>query len=261
MYAMGFTETKLIKNENEIEIMRTGGKLLGNILLEIKNATKPGVDVFDLEKLFISLCEKNAVTPTCKGYTTYGLPPFPTGLCVSINSQAVHCIPKKGVILQDTDLITVDTVIEYKGFNTDASFALAMPNASDDKKDLAHASETAMYAAIEKVSEGVRIGVISDKLYKSARATGFNVLMDYAGHGIGRDMHEWPEVPCYGDKHEGPKLKAGMTICIEALLCSGESDVDNVTAWETKMHDGGNFCQFEHTILVKNSGFEILTSA
>lgn len=260
MHTMGFNPAKVIKTEQEIINMREGGKIMARIMTELKKTTVPGIEIWSLEQLFLNLCAKYRVLPTCKGYTSYGLPPFPTGLCISINNESVHSIPKKDVILLATDIITVDTVITYKELNLDSAFCLAMPQASDKRKAIVKTAENAMLDAIAKVAEDIRIGEISEKLFSVAKKAGFNVLVDYAGHGIGYEMHEWPEVPCYGSKHEGPKLKAGMTICIEALICSKDSAVDNITAWETKMHDGGDFAQYEHTVLVTKKGFEILTN-
>jgi len=105
----------------------------------------------------------------------------------------------------------------------------------------------------------VKLGLISNTLQKTVEKAGFNVLKDYAGHGIGYSMHEYPEIACYGSKHEGPKLKNGMTICIESLTCAGSDEVVNTSVWETKMKDGNNFCIFEHTILVTEKGYEGLT--
>jgi methionyl aminopeptidase len=250
---------RYIKTKEEQEIMRQGGKILAQMLSHIKSLIKPNVDSWELEKAFLSLCEEHKVLPSCKGYDPFDLKPFPTGLCVSINSQCVHCYPKKGVILKAGDIITVDTVILYKGFNLDAAFAVAVGKVSDADQNLLKTTEEALYKAISQVSDGVRLGKVSNTIDKTAKKTGLNVIKDYAGHGIGKEMHEWPQIACYGDKNSGPKLKTGMTICIESLICTGSDKVSNVDLWETRMKDGGKFAQFEHTVLVKDDGYEILT--
>lgn len=249
----------LIKSSEEIQIMREGGKILGNLLKELEEKVKPGTDSYELEEFFIKRCKDFNVIPTCKGYSDYGLPEFPTGLCLSINSESVHCIPKKGVIIKDGDVVTVDTVIMHKGLNVDASFSKAVGQANDIKQRLVKASQTALLASANEVRDGVRIGRISHKMQNVVESNGFNVLKDFAGHGIGKEMHEDPEIPCYGGKNDGPRLKEGMTICIEALTCSGDDTVISTGEWETKMDDGGYFAQFEHTILVTKNGYEILT--
>ena len=248
-----------IKTSEEIEIMRKAGMLLSQILNELNLMIKPGLNVWDLEERFITFCNDNSVLPTCKSYTPSGYPPFPTGLCISINEQSVHCFPRKSVILKQGDIINVDTVITLSGLNVDSAFCAAVGNTSDKAERLMKTAKEALLKAIDKVKEGVKIGVLSQTLQKTVEKAGFNVLKDYAGHGIGYQMHEDPEIPCYGNKNEGPKLKEGMTICIEALTCSGSDKVVNLNSWETKMADNGLFCIFEHTIFVKKDGYEILT--
>ncbi|NMB92004.1 type I methionyl aminopeptidase [candidate division WWE3 bacterium] len=249
-----------IKTDKEKETMRKAGKILAEMLLELKNNIRSGVDVWELEEKFIQMCKENNVTPSCKGYDSDGfLPPFPTGLCLSINNQSVHCYPKKGVILKNGDIVNIDTVINLEGLHVDSSVCIPVGDVSKDAKDLIETTKKALYEAASKVKHGVRVGVLSETIQKTVEKAGFNVLKDYAGHGIGYSMHEEPEIVCYGNKHEGPKLKDGMTICIETLVCTGNDEVFNVNAWETRMKDGGLFCIFEHTILVTRKGYEILT--
>jgi methionyl aminopeptidase len=256
---------KFVKNNDELKIMREGGKIMAAIMADLKSMIEPGLDVWQLEEAFIKLCESYKVIPECKGYSSYGLSPFPTGLCVSINSQSVHCFPKKGTILQKGDIITVDTVIKHKTLNLDSAFASVVGgnfvegNTGEKRLKLAKTAETALYESIALVKAGERIGVISNKMQTTAQANGFDVLRDYGGHGIGYLMHEWPQILCYGSKNDGPKLTEGLTICIEALLCSGKPKVRSTSEWETKMADNSDFAQFEHTVLVTKNGYEILT--
>ncbi len=249
----------LVKTPQQIEIMRKNGKILGNILVELKEMIKPGLDAWDLELKFIELCKKNSVNPSCKGYRPYYLPPFPTGLCVSVNTQCVHCYPKMGQILKEGDLITVDTVIDAKGLFVDSSFVTTVGEASELKQRLVKTSYDALQKALKEAKANKRIGDIANALQTTAYKNKLNVLEDYAGHGIGTEMHEDPEVPCTGDPNTGLKLKDGMIICIESLICTGESDVKYQNSWETIMRDGGFFGQFEHTVLIKEGGNEILT--
>ena len=248
-----------IKGKREIEIMRGLGHILAGMFDELKGMIKPGIDVWELEELFIDLCKKSNVKPSCKGYTEGELPPFPTGLCVSINNEAVHCFPRKGVILRDGDILNIDTVISFDNLHIDSAFCCEVGNLDQRGKLLIKASEEALYCAISKVKGGVKVGEISHTLQKAVEKSGFNVLKDYAGHGIGYHMHEYPEIPCYGNKHEGPRLPEGATICIESLVCEGSDDVENISDWETRMKDGKRFCIFEHTVLVTKEGYEILT--
>lgn len=256
---MHFDAPDLIKTQSQIEVMREAGKHLGNILVEIKEMIKPGVKTMDLEAYFIKRCNEIGAIPACKGYSVYDLPPFPTGLCISINDDSVHCFPKEDQTLEPGDIITVDTVIKYKGMHVDSSFAKGVGEVSPEDQELLNTSQEALMNTISRVSNGVKVGELSETMERTARKHRCNVLKDYAGHGIGVDMHSNPDIPCYGSKHNGPKLKTGMTICIEALTCQGSDEVINTSEWETKMYDGKKFAQFEHTVLVTDKGYEILT--
>jgi methionyl aminopeptidase len=248
-----------IKTKDEIQIMREAGKILGEILIKLEKTIKPGLDVWKLEKKFLNLCDEYSVIPSCKNYAPYGLPPFPTGLCASINNQSVHCFPKKGVILKEGDIITIDTDIRHKGFHVDSAFSKGVGEISDTRKKLLKTTKRARDETIKKIKAGIRTGVLSNSIQKIVQREGFDVIRDYAGHGIGKGMHEYPEIPCFGSKNTGSKLKAGMTICIEPLVCSKGPTIKHTSPWETQMADGGDFCQFEHTVLVKDHGYEILT--
>lgn len=248
-----------IKTDNEIQIMREAGKILGNILQHLKDMSKPGLDSWELEEEFLRLCEKNNVTPACKGYAPHGFPPFPVGLCFNIDDEVVHNQPRKGLVLAEGQLITLDTVIEYKGYFVDSAISYGIGTIESNKQKLLDITENAMYEAIKLIKPGIRIGDMSNKIETTAKNAGFSVLTEYAGHGIGKRMHEPPEIPCYGQKNKGPTLKKGMTLAIEPLICEKSSKISHSNFWDTKTDDGGNFAQFEHTVLVTNSGYEILT--
>lgn len=256
---MALMDNGLIKNNKEIEIMRGLGKILSKMLDELEIMIKPGLNVWNLELKFLEMCMESNVNPSCKNFKEGGLPPFPTGLCVSINKQSVHCYPKNGVLLSNGDIVNVDTVIDFNGLYVDSARCFPVGSVNDNTKRMLETSKNALYNSILKVRDGVKVGLISHTLQKTVEKEGFNVLKDYAGHGIGHSMHEYPEISCYGSKHEGPKLKKGMTICIESLTCEGSDKVINSSEWETEMADGKNFCIFEHTILITDKGYEILT--
>lgn len=249
----------LIKTEEEAVFMKKLGKTLSSIFTELEKMIIPGIDSYDLEKRYLELCKKEKVIPACKGYSEGHLPPFPTGLCLSINQQSVHCFPRKGVILKEGDIVNIDTVISSNGLHVDSAHCYSVGKTTDVRLKLLETSRDALYSAISKVKNNAKIGLISHTLQKTVEKEGFNVLKDYEGHGIGYSMHEYPEIPCYGDKYDGPKLKEGMTICIESLICEGNDRVVNTSEWETEMADGKDFCIFEHTVLVTKDGFEILT--
>ena len=257
---MKSNKTQFIKTAEQINIMRENGKILANMLFTLKSMVKPGVNSMELEKEFIKLCEKNSATPACKGYAPYGMPPFPTGLCLSVNNESVHCFPKRSKIFKEGDILTIDTSIERKGLFVDAAVCTGVgTKISDKRQNLLKAAEDSMYKAIDQVKPNVPIGDISSKMHETARKYGFDVLRDYAGHGIGTKMHEWPEIACYGNKGTGPTLEPGMTICIESLVCEGDPELINTSAWETAMKDGKDWVQSEHTVLVTKDGYELIT--
>jgi len=248
-----------IKTENEISQMREGGAILSRMLKSLKDLAKPGTDIWTLEEEFIKMCNDNNVTPACKNYTMLGFPPFPTGLCIGVNNQAVHCFPVKGTVLEEGDLLTIDTVIKYKNVYLDSAITFGIGKLPVNKQKLLDTSITALNESIKTVKPGVKIGKISHTMQTIVEKEGHSVLKDYAGHGIGKHMHEPPEIPCYGKPDEGAALVAGMTLAIEPLVCEKKHILEHNNYWETKTIDGGNFVQVEHTVLVTNDGYEILT--
>lgn len=249
------------KTEDEIEIMRQGGVILGNILKSLQKIAEIGMDVWDLEEEFLKMCEDYDVEPACKNYQPSGFPPFPTGLCLSINDQAVHCFPKKGTILKDGDLLTLDTVIKHKGFFVDSAVTVGLGSLPDNKSKLLETTKRALKESISAVKPGIRIGLISQTMQEIVEAAGYSVLVDYAGHGIGKNMHELPEIPCFGFEKQGMFINKGMTLAIEPLVCEKNNLLEHKDYWETKTVDGGNFVQVEETVLVTHSGYENLTKS
>jgi methionyl aminopeptidase len=229
---------------------------------DLRSQLKIGTEVMALENRFIQLCKWANVIPGCKGYRAAYLPPYRFGLCISINDEAVHCYPKDGVFLRSGDIIAIDTVIKYKDMFVDSAFTEGIGDINIlDKRFL----ETAKYAhnsAISKAVVGNQIGAISNQMESIMRLTGFNVLYDFSGHGIGAAMHEEPDIPCFGDSKYGQFLKEGMTLAIEALVCQGDSEIVYPIRgdWETKMADGKKFAIFEHTVAITKNGPQILTS-
>lgn len=245
----------------KIEAMRAGGKLLKSMLDKIKSRIEPGIDVYELETLFLKLCRESDSIPACKGYRALDLPPFPAGLCIGINSESVHCYPKPGEILQEGDLISVDTVIKYQGWHVDSAFTTGVGKISELDSKFLEAARMADNNAIKEAIDGNHIGDIGYVMEQTMKSSGFDVLSDFIGHGIGSEMHEDPEIPCSGHRGRGPKIKTGQTLAIEALTCQGAPEVNSVREndWQTRMQDQKKFAIFEHTVLVTDHGPEILT--
>lgn len=243
-----------IKSEREIELMRHAGMLVSKMHKYIKPYIKEGITTNELDKLCEQFIIDNESVPTCKGYEGY-----PTATCMSVNDTVVHGIPNN-YKLKNGDIITIDVVIGYQGYQGDAAWTYAVGNISDDKKHLMEHTEKALYEGIKMVKPGNRIGDISESVYKYATNHGLSVVRELCGHGIGRDMHEDPDVPNFGKSGTGPVLKEGMVICIEPMLNLGKRYVylmdDN---WTVKTEDGLPSAHYEHTVLVTKDGYELLT--
>ena len=243
-----------IKSEREIELMREAGKMVSMTHQYLKNFIKPGITTKELDRLAEEYIRKMGGVPTCKGYEG-----FPATLCTSVNDTVVHGIPDN-YKLKDGDIITIDMVIGYKGYQGDAAWTYAVGEISDDKKYLMEHTEKALYEGVKQVKPGNRIGDISNAVEEYANKHHLGVIKELCGHGIGREMHEDPEVPNYGTKGTGPKLREGMVICIEPMLNLGTADIYMLDdEWTIKTDDGKPAAHYEHTILVTKDGYEILT--
>ena len=240
-----------IKSEREIELMREAGKMVSMTHQYLKNFIKAGITTKELDRLAEEYIRKMGGVPTCKGYEG-----FPATLCTSVNDTVVHGIPDN-YKLKDGDIITIDMVIGYQG---DAAWTYAVGSISDDKKYLMEHTEKALYEGVKQVKPGNHIGDISAAVEQYANKHNLGVVKELCGHGIGREMHEDPEVPNYGTAGTGPKLREGMVICIEPMLNLGTADIYILDDdWTIKTDDGMPAAHYEHTILVTKDGYEILT--
>lgn len=243
-----------IKSEREIELMREAGKMVSMTHKYLKNFIKAGITTKELDRLAEEYIRKMGGVPTCKGYEG-----FPATLCTSVNDTVVHGIPDN-YKLKDGDIITIDMVIGYKGYQGDAAWTYAVGEISDEKKYLMEHTEKALYEGVKQVKPGNHIGDISAAVESYATKHNLGVVKELCGHGIGREMHEDPEVPNYGTKGTGPKLREGMVICIEPMLNLGTADIYMLDDdWTIKTDDGMPAAHYEHTILVTKDGYEILT--
>ena len=243
-----------IKIERELDLMRKAGMLVSEMHKYIKPYIKAGITTKELDKLCDKFIVDHDGVPSCKGYEG-----FPTALCTSVNDTVVHGIPDN-YKLKDGDIITIDVVIGYKGYQGDAAWTYAVGEVDENKKYLMKHTEKALYEGIKQVKPGNRIGDISAAVEKYATEHNLGVVHELCGHGIGRDMHEDPEVPNFGTKNTGPRLKPGMVICIEPMLTFGKRYVYQLDdGWTVKTEDGEPAAHYEHTILVTEDGYEIFT--
>lgn len=243
-----------IKSDNEIELMRKAGYLVSLTHQYLKPYIKPGITTRELDKLAEDFIVSHGGIPTCKGYQG-----FPCSLCVSVNDEVVHGIPSARKLVNG-DIVTIDMVIGYHGYQGDAAWTYAVGSVSNDKKYLMEHTEAALYEGIKMVKEGNRIGDISNAIECYANKYKLGVVRELVGHGIGTNMHEEPDVPNYGKSGLGPKLKAGMVICIEPMLNFGSARVGILDDdWTIVTEDGSPSAHYEHTVLVTKDGYEILT--
>lgn len=243
--------------KEKIIAMREGGKILGTLLKDLKDYVKPGMTGTEIDAWVRKEITKRGAK------VAYDMldDDFPGAICISINDELVHGGPKD-IVLEEGDKVSFDLDIYYKGYFTDSAFTMLVGGkGSPAIKNMIKITESSMYEGIEQVKPGARIGDISCAVEKVLRKGHLGVIENYVGHGIGKEMHEPPEVPNYGKKGHGYKLEEGDTICIEPMSCLGKpaNYIDKSDNWTVKMKDGSIACHCEHTVLVTKDGYEILT--
>ena len=245
-----------IKTEKEIQTMREGGKILAEILKKLEKAVKPGITTNDLEKLADELILSYGVESSFLGFDGY-----PNILCTSLNDEVVHGVPS-GRVLKEGDLLKIDMGVLHRGFHTDSATTVLVGNKEDSvKRNLIQTTKEALEIGISKAKVGNTLGDIGVAIQKHVEDKGFNVIRDLVGHGIGRELHEPPQVLNYGKAGTGEKLVSGMVIAIEPMVVTGKWQIKNGKdgyAFVTK--DGGLSAHFEHTVAITNDGPVPLTT-
>jgi methionyl aminopeptidase len=242
------------KTPQEISIMKKGGKILAKILDELSFAAKPGIATEDLNKLAEKLIFKYGAKPSFKEYEGY-----PFSLCVSINEEVVHGIPSKRK-LKKGDIVSLDLGIWYEGLCTDAAVTVGVGKISKEAKKIIKVTEECLEKAVEQAKIGGHLGDISTAVQNYAESFGFSVVRDLVGHGVGRGVHEDPEIPNFGQEGSGINLEKGMTLAIEPMLVAGNYKVRQLKdGWTFVTSDKSLSAHFEHTVAVGENGGEILT--
>ncbi len=249
----------ILKTDSELKIMREANRIVAIVLSEIKDLIRPGVSTFELDKFAEERIIGLKAVPGFKGYG-WGDRRFPATLCTSVNDQVVHGIPSKEVILKEGDIIGVDVGTIFNGFYGDGAYTYAVGKVSDDTKHLMETCEKALYKGIDAAVKGNRVSDISNTIDKFVRAKGFEIVRDLTGHGIGRNLHEDPQIINYNDGIKGKKLKRNMTIAIEPMITNGSFKVKTLgDNWTVVTVDGSLSTHYEHTIAISDNGPEILT--
>ena len=242
-----------IKTPEEIQIMQKGGKILAKILRELTKRVKAGIKTEELDKLAEKLTRKYNAKPSFKGYQGY-----PKALCVCINEELVHCLPSKRII-KEGDIVSLDYGIWYKGLCVDSAVTIGVGKISPEARKIIKVTKRALYLGIKRVKAGVHLGDIGFVIQKYVESQGYSVVRDLSGHGVGKEVHEPPQILHYGKPKTGIKLKENMTICIEPMVCLGSHKIKQRKDGSFVTADKSLSAHFEHTILVTRKGYRILT--
>jgi methionyl aminopeptidase len=245
----------MIKTPQEIEKMRISGKALRKVHDALAPHVAPGVSTMDLERIAVAKIAELGGLAAFKGYHGY-----PSALCTSVNDEVVHGMPNEKRILKDGDIISIDCGVIIDGFYSDAAVTHPVGKTAPETRKLLDVTLASLEAAIRECQVGGRLGDISAAVQEMCEAEGFGVVREFVGHGIGRAMHEDPQVPNFGDRGKGPRLKAGMVLAIEPMINAGGPEVHVLKdGWTAVTNDGGYSAHFEHTVALTKDGPRVLT--
>lgn len=249
----------VIKSKDEIAKMRAASRIVATILQELKALVRPGVTTGELDRVAEELIQRHGAEPAFKGYRV-GDHTFPRCICISINDEIVHGIPSDRRILQAGDIVGLDFGVRYQGFYGDSAITIPVGAASPEDERLIRVTEEALRCGIEQARPGNRMGDVSAAIQRHAERAGYAVVREFVGHGIGRRLHEEPQVPNYGSPGRGVRLRAGMVLAIEPMLNAGRAGVRiKADGWTAVTEDGRRSAHFEHSVAVTESGPEVLS--
>lgn len=247
-----------VKTDRELDAMRIAGGMLATILNLVEHKAEIGMSTKQLAQIAANELARLGGKPSFLGYA--GATPFPDVICISLNDEVVHGIPKDGHILRLGDVISIDFGVTYDGMVTDAARSFILGDNKEQVKKLVKDTEAAMFAGIQTLRDGVRVGDIAHAIQKVLVKGQYGIVRDLVGHGVGHQLHEEPDIPNYGFAGSGPVLKSGMTIAIEPMATLGTHEVSvDDDQWTIRTADGSLSAHFEHTVLITDRGYEILT--
>ncbi len=245
----------LIKSAAEIERMRVSGRALRQVHEAVKASVRVGASTMDLERAAAAKMAELGVVSAFKGYHGY-----PAVLCTSVNHEVIHGIPSEKAVLCNGDVVSIDCGVVVGGFYSDAAVSYAVGEPAEATKKLLRVTEASLYAAIEQARPGNRLGDVSAAVQRMCEAEGYGVVREFVGHGIGKSMHEDPQVPNIGNPGKGPRLKTGMVLAIEPMINAGSAEVRVLAdGWTAVTVDGSLSAHFEHTVAITRDGPLILT--
>lgn len=244
-----------IKSDREIELMREAGKILAEVHNEIADYIKPGLTTFEIDRFAEQMVKKRDAS--CSFYHLYD---FPGNFCISLNDEVIHGIPSKDVVIKDGDIIKIDGGVNYKGYQSDAARTHIVGKTTKEIEDLVERTKQAFFEGIKFAVPGNHINDISTGIEMYIDKFGYGIVEDYVGHGIGKKVHEDPEIPNFATKKKGIEIKKNMTFAVEPMVNLGTYEVyvapDN---WTVKTADGLTSCHYENTIVILDNGPEILS--
>jgi methionyl aminopeptidase len=246
----------VVKNKIEIENMRESGKILAYVLKSLSEKTSERMSTKDIAEIAKSLLKPTGGLPTFLGYNG-----FPDVICISLNDEIVHGIPKRNKIIKNGDIISLDFGVTYNGMITDSAISFIVGNPRHQTElELVNNTKKSLLKGISVLKDGVKVGDIGNAVQNVLDNYGYGIVRDLVGHGVGHELHEDPNIPNYGQKNTGPMLKSGMTIAIEPMATLGSDKiVEDDDGWTIRTADGSMSAHFEHTVLITDEGYEILT--
>ena len=256
---MSYGEQIPVRSRREIESMREAGRHVAEILLSLREMAKPGVKTIEFDVAGAKMIEERGLTSSFVGYGPGGLPPYPATICVSVNDEIVHGIPGSRE-LKKGDILSLDFGIISEGFHGDSALTVPIGGVTDEAEKLIDVTRESLYRGIEQMVPGNRLSDIGHAVEDHAKSAGYSVVRQFVGHGIGKKLHEPPQIPNYGRPGRGPRLLPGMVFAIEPMLNVGTESVRMLDdEWTAVTADGELSGHFEHTVLITEQGPEVLT--
>jgi methionyl aminopeptidase len=248
-----------IHSRDDVEGIRTAGKAAAHVLAELRPLVRIGVSTAELDAAAAQLMKLHGCTSACHGYVV-GRLTYPGYICISLNDEIVHGIGRDDRFIQDGDVVSLDVVIRKNGFVGDNAYTVLVGSVSEPARKLCQATENALMAGISAVRPGGRVGDISAAIQGAIQPFGFGIVREFVGHGVGRQMHEEPQIPNWGSKGTGAKLVPGMALAIEPMVTLGSPKILMAAdGWTAQTKDGRVAAHYEHTVLVTEEGVEVLT--
>jgi methionyl aminopeptidase len=250
-----------IKTSQELDDMRTSGKILANVLETVKQKTSVGMTTYDMAVIASSELSRLGGKPVFLGYSIgSNIPPFPSVICISINDEVVHGIPNKQRVIKNGDLVSIDFGVAFNNMITDAAISYGIGDQNSRLEGFVKTTKMSLMAGISVLSDGVRVGDVSAAVQQVLKRENLGIVRDLVGHGVGHHLHEEPDIPNYGFAGSGPILKSGMTIAIEPMATLGGHSIEvDPDHWTIRTLDGSLAAHFEHTVLILDNSYEILT--